>query len=152
MKTFRINYKNPATGQEFTEDLDFPGETVARAKLKELGLEVKDIYAVRREKTFADKAKEYFFKNFSTRTYDTETELNFLRAFVTALNDGATEKQALIEAKAQFMPKTHKSIRAIIDEMIETNEGAGISDLYDLFKAHEELFSKDFLTLIKNSR
>lgn len=152
MKTFRINYRNPINDQEFTEDLDFPGETVARAKLKELGLEVKDIYPVQREKSFSDKMRESFFRNFSTRTYDVETELSFLRAFVTALNDGASEKEALVEAKAQFMPRTHKHVRAIIDEMIETNEGAGISDLYDLFKAHEEIFSRDFLTLIKNSR
>lgn len=34
--------------------------------------------------------------------------------------------------------------------MIETSKGQGISTVYDLFKAHEELFSPDFLTLIKS--
>jgi len=36
--------------------------------------------------------------------------------------------------------------------MIETNRKGGISGLYDLFKAHEEIFSPNFLITMKNAR
>lgn len=111
MKNFHITYYQPGqTDREFTEVLPFPGETIARSEIRKLGFEIKDIYEVAREKSGLEKLQDYFFKNFSTKTYDVETELAFLRAFQTALSDGFSETEALERARDTFMP-SEKRIR-----------------------------------------
>ena len=154
MKSFKVTFFNPKDPSErYNDIIKVKSEIILKEMIRSKGYEIDGlIEEIEVEDTFIDKSQEWFSRNFSTSYwYKVDDEVDFLDAYAEALSDWETERSALVTAK-YFFWKSSKAIRSKIDDMIDIYDKWWFSHIYEVFTKNEEMFSENFLTLMRQSR
>lgn len=148
-KKFKVRYRGPGDPAQVWETVvSAADEPSAAQAIAQAGFEALDVRPV--AASFLAAWLASISAQFTSRTYDPFSEIQFLKAFATAMRDGTQEADALRAAKLSF-GRSNRKIRAMVADLAQGQREGGYGNLYELFSKREEFFSDELLTLLKTA-